>query len=164
LHVGGEFPIKVPSADGTPVVQMMPFGLQTEVRASILPDRRIRLQTSFKKSEQDLDHIVEVAGERVPSLSVHALQCETDSYSGQTLVIGQLSYRDRAAESKHDLREFIVLVRAELQEPPDAPPAVVPIPTELDPDLLRRVLIPAGDPDDLHFFPPTPIPRRGVLR
>ncbi|HTI52545.1 MAG TPA: hypothetical protein VL475_16390 [Planctomycetaceae bacterium] len=63
-------------------------------------------------------------------------------------------------------RELVVLITAELMSAPRTLPVLQPIPAEadLDADEIRSGILPSFVPDDLRYFPASPVPRKGTLR
>jgi hypothetical protein len=64
----------------------------------------------------------------------------------------------------NDETEFLVFVTPEIEQTNALRPAADLTPLALDPDEIRRLLSPPGVPDDVQYFPASPIPRRGTLR
>lgn len=189
---GGMIPVNSKSADGRIETQWIQFGIQLKARATVMAGRRVRVQTNFEI--KDRAYVVDAAGEPVPHMVSRGINTETELRFGQTAVLGSLTSqqtspcagRDGVVErlvsllaskpwggakgvvsppGTDDLRELIVLIAAESADT-DLPVSrpVELIPTEIEPDELRRLLSPAGVPDDVQYFPASPIPRKGTLR
>jgi hypothetical protein len=189
---GGQFPVKSKNADGRLETRWMHFGTQLNVHADILPGHLVRLQTKFEISETNDKFAVIVEGERIPGLSTWGINTDTELRFGQTAVVGGLSARSekpspglaeivesllstgvpelkeaRKATNQpqlDDARETIVLITVESMDHPPTPRSVQLIPAEIEPDELRRLILPPGVPDDVQYFPASPIPRKGTLR
>lgn len=189
---GGRFPIKSKTADDRFETRWMPFGTQLNVRADILPGHLVRLQTKLEISETNDKYAVIVEGDRIPGLSTRAINADTELRIGQTaVVVGLLSRSEKPSPGLADiverllltgipelkeapktanqpkpgeLREMIVLITVESMDQPSTPRSVQLIPAEIEPDELRRLISPPGVPDDVQYFPASPIPRKGTLR
>jgi hypothetical protein len=65
-------------------------------------------------------------------------------------------------------RELVVLITAELMNARRTLPALQPIPAgtdnDTDTDAVKNGVLPSFVPDDLQYFPATPVPRKGTLR
>lgn len=175
---GGQFAVKQPIEGGLSAVQWVSFGVQGDCMATVRPANRVRLQINFEISGQDLNLSRTIDGESIPGLTCRRINTEVELSSGQTavafrlvksnpqtaLVTPRLSESPAGAPRVNDETEFIVFVTPEIGQSNVSRPAADLTPLALDPDEIRRLLSPAGVPDDVQYFPTSPIPRRGTLR
>lgn len=97
--VGGEIPIRVKSATGDVSIRSVPFGTRVEVRAVVLPNQRIRLQTALELTKINRDGVVDDDGTAYPGTSLRRLNTEVEMQLGQTLAVGRLLVDRRAIDN-----------------------------------------------------------------
>ena len=88
--VGGEIPIRVKSSTGDISIRNVPFGTRVEVRAVVLPNQRIRVQTVLELTKISGDGVVDDDGTAYPGTSSRRLNTEIEMQLGQTLAVGRL--------------------------------------------------------------------------
>jgi Flp pilus assembly secretin CpaC len=85
--VGGELP--VPAAPGSDsAVEFKEFGTRVDVRVQPLGNDRVELEVSPRVSEIDEAHVIEVNGQRVPSLRVRQINTACEMQLGETVAFG----------------------------------------------------------------------------
>lgn len=92
VQVGGEVPIRVKSSTGDVSIRSIPFGTRVEVRAVVLPDRRIRLQTTVELTKINTNGFVDDDGTAYPGTSSRRFNTEVEMQLGQTLAAGRLIF------------------------------------------------------------------------
>jgi hypothetical protein len=97
ILVGGEIPIRVKSSTGDVSIRNVPFGTRVEVRAVVLPNQRIRLQTALELTKIAGDRVVDDDGTPYPGTSSRRLNTEVEMQLGQTLAVGRWVF-DRPVE------------------------------------------------------------------
>jgi hypothetical protein len=90
--VGGEIPIRVKSSTGEISIRSIPFGTRVEVRAVVLPNHRIRLQSLLELTKIDGEGVVDDDGTAYPGLSSRRLNTEVEMQLGQTLAVGRMVF------------------------------------------------------------------------
>lgn len=184
LHSGGQYPQKVAAPANSTHIRMVPFGVQMDVVPTVMAGRRVRTQIRLEISESDSGSSVLDGADRVFGLITRSINTEVELAFGQTAVFASiaasaprepLSRRGSAASapgadprsgapSRDDQSEIVAFITIENLSEPLPPRMVELIPTEIGPDELRQLLTPLGVPDDVHYFPASPIPRKGTLR
>lgn len=174
---GGSFPIEATTAEGSRTVLYKPFGTQLEFIATARPGNRLRLQTKFELSEKQVPSLFSF-GSKVPELTTRGINTEIDLLAGQTAVIAGLVSRRKPSRflqdvvtaptedalEKEQVTELCVFITPELVAQPGPPARLAPLPTDDEAGHPQKIIVPASFPDDLQYFPPTPIPRKGTLR
>jgi pilus assembly protein CpaC len=96
--VGGEIPVRVKSSTGDFSIRTVPFGTRVEVRAVVLPNQRIRLQTAVELTKIIGDGVIDDDGTAYPGIVSRQLNTEVEMQLGQTLAIGRLVF-DRPVDA-----------------------------------------------------------------
>ncbi|EAQ78226.1 RhcC2 [Blastopirellula marina DSM 3645] len=90
FHVGGEFPIQVPSADGSPAIEFKAYGAEMHVVPVVLGQGRIRLGLRPRISELDPDHGIKLGDLTVPALRVRGVDTSVEMHVGDAFVLAGL--------------------------------------------------------------------------
>jgi pilus assembly protein CpaC len=136
---GGEFPVSVPQAEGTTVVNQR-FGNEIEVTPQVLGNK-IRLEIHGRIAELDPAHTTQVGKQTVPGIRATEFNTATEMQNGRSLVIrGRTQVREEAenrgvpylseipyagalvrktATTRNEIETFVV-VRPEIVAPPVA--------------------------------------------
>ncbi len=151
---GGEFPISLPSADGSEPARYQDYGTEVNLLPTVLGDNKIRLEISTKFSELDPDLAVTTGEHTFPGVSVRQSNTVVELKTGQTIVLGglvQVRETGEKGSQKKETFELIVLATPQIVEPMHHRTAR-PAP----PHPIRTVVRPAAPRQPLHS---APIPR-----
>jgi pilus assembly protein CpaC len=87
---GGEYPVPVPDGTGKITIEFKKFGIQLDFRPVVLTPGRISLQIATEVSELTDAGAVELAGMRIPALSVRRAESTVELPSGGSVVMAGL--------------------------------------------------------------------------
>lgn len=99
---GGEIPIPVPSSGSDSVsIEYKEFGIRLALSPTVVSRDRITLKVAPEVSELDYTNAVEIAGTRVPALSVRRTDTSISLADGESFVIsGLISSRSSSSVEK----------------------------------------------------------------
>lgn len=96
---GGEFPVPVPSADGSAIsIEYKEFGVRLSLTPTVVDNSRILLKVAPEVSELNFNTGVSIAGTTVPSLNVRRTDTSVALASGESFVISGLMSANNYAE------------------------------------------------------------------
>ncbi|MGE8410747.1 MAG: type II and III secretion system protein family protein [Pseudomonas sp.] len=99
---GGEIPIPVPSTGSNSVtIEYKEFGIRLTLTPTIVDSGRISLKVAPEVSELDYSNAVEIAGTRVPALTIRRTDTSISLADGESFVIsGLISSRNSSQVNK----------------------------------------------------------------
>ncbi|CUS48807.1 MAG: Tad secretion system secretin RcpA [Idiomarinaceae bacterium HL-53] len=97
FHSGGELPIPITNADGTPTIEFHPYGIQMGVTGKLLTADK--LTVSIQAELSNLDSSVAVQG--APGLLTRRTRTNVDMTIGETMVISGLRSFEESRNLEH---------------------------------------------------------------
>jgi Flp pilus assembly secretin CpaC len=127
---GGQFPISLPSADGSEPAHYQDYGTEVHLLPTVLNGETIRLAIRARISELDPERAVAAGDHAFPGLSVRQADTIVEVESGKTVVLGRLVQVRETGESgcrTKESYELMILATPRIVRP--APPQVAhPVP------------------------------------
>lgn len=115
IHTGGEFPILVPQAKGTAVIQWRSFGNRVDATCRILGGGKLHLECTADHTRRDFSNAVELQGTVIPGLTTRRVTFESEMEFGRALVVFvpgawvQSEVRSRNASTDDDSTQTVCL-------------------------------------------------------
>ncbi|MCC4264658.1 type II and III secretion system protein family protein [Oceanimonas baumannii] len=170
---GGEFPVPVPSADGSSIsIEYKEFGVRLSLTPTVVDGSRILLKVAPEVSELNFNTGVSIAGTTVPSLNVRRTDTSVALASGESFVISGLmsasNYTDvdklpglgdlpvlggffRSSRIAREEKELLMIVTPHLVQPLAADAQLPELPGEqyrnYDPNAFELLFLENGDFD-----------------